>query len=112
MNANDDAIILLVDSAHGQYCPLVLMHYLQGGRTKPLEWGITPQQVEVLIKGADYPGGEDWSQTYWDTWITVLSDAEYTDSAGKKWRLFQDGDVFAYCDELLTDEQRGELFGP
>ena len=36
MNRNDDAIRVLVDSAHGQYCPLVLMHYLQGSRTSLL----------------------------------------------------------------------------
>jgi len=40
----------------------------------------------------------------------ILNNARYTDKNGNVWRLMQDGDLWAYCFELMTDEEK-ENFG-
>lgn len=46
------------------------------------------------------------AEFYWDTWDTVLNNAEHVDAEGHKWRLMQDGNLWAYCYELMTNEER------
>ena len=47
---------------------------------------------------------------YWDSWEIILNNARHTDENGNVWRLMQDGDLWAYCIELMTDEEK-EYFG-
>lgn len=47
---------------------------------------------------------------YWDSWEMILNNAKHTDKNGNVWRLMQDGDLWAYCFELMTDEEK-EYFG-
>lgn len=73
-----------------------------------------PEDVAELAKGP--PGGLDSDgdgcdpDRYWDIWTDVLDNATFTDPKGNVWRLYQDGALFAICDELMTDEER-ENFG-
>lgn len=42
---------------------------------------------------------------YWDAWETVLSTAQYVEGL-HVWRLYQDGDLWAICYDLMTDEEK------
>jgi hypothetical protein len=66
-------------------------------------WNIDENAQEVLMEGPDH-------EFYWDVWSEVLNNAEYTDEQGNTWRLFQNGDLFAYCEELMTEEERACMF--
>ena len=40
-----------------------------------------------------------------------MDNAFFIDKNGNKWFLYQDGDLFAVCNELLTDEEYAEFYG-
>ena len=46
------------------------------------------------------------NEFYWDYWDVLLCVAYFVDELGNKWILLQDGDLWAVCYELLTDEER------
>ena len=67
-------------------------------------WKISKQDIEAVLEG---PDGED----YWDAWAEICGNAEFTDGNGNKWNLYQDGDLFIYCRELMTTEEYKDFFG-
>lgn len=85
-------IVIIVDSAHGQYIPQIAAECLVEG------WTISEEDRNILLSGPDH-------DEYWDSWDNVLCFAEYTDSEGNIWHLHHDGDLFAYCPELMTSEE-------
>lgn len=87
------AVVLLVDSCHGVYVPQrFAMNYDMA------QWDVKNDVKEVLNAGPDH--GE-----YWEAWEDVLNNASYTKD-GNKWALYQDGDLFALCVELMSDEEK------
>ena len=66
--------------------------------------GVRAEDMEILKAGPDHEG-------YWDAWDSITSDASFTDEKGNVWRLYQDGDLFAYCEPLMTDEEYYGFFG-
>lgn len=92
------AIELYADSARGIYIP---QHFAQSMRG---EWvGFDNETVNALHAGPEYP-------EYWDAWSDVLDNAEYK-QGGHVWRLWQDGDLFVVCDELMTDDEYNNFYG-
>lgn len=73
---------LLIDGSQGIYVPQAFVT-----RYGPAQWGIAAEDVEILEAGPDH-------EHYWETWDSVLSDAEYSNEHGT-WYLHQDGDLFA-----------------
>ena len=51
------------------------------------------------------------SENYWRAWEEVLNNAYYLDDKGNKFVLYQDGDLFGICYEIMTDSERLEFFG-
>ena len=51
------------------------------------------------------------SENYWNAWEGVLNSAYYLDDNGNKFVLYQDGDLFGICYEIMTDSERLEFFG-
>ena len=92
-----DSILLIVNGQYGQYIPQIAAEILT-------EWGIDSQDLETLSAGPESP-------YYWETWERVLNNASKTDSNGRAWTLHQDCDLWAYCDELMTDDEYLNLFG-
>lgn len=43
---------------------------------------------------------------YWDSWDVVLNNAKHTDKQGNTWHLWQDGDLWAICHALMTEEEK------
>lgn len=72
------------------------------------EWtawdNIDEYERETLLDGPD-------NDDYWECWTSVLDRATHTDKHGNIWRLYQDGDLFAYCEELMTEEDKQNLWG-
>jgi hypothetical protein len=93
-------IEILVNDSWGIYIP---KYFAQNF----LDWkGIDADDLAVCDAGPDVEGAD-----YWEAWNNITSDATYTDSDGNIWRLHQDGDLFCYCEKLMTDEEYYDFFG-
>ena len=92
-----NAIELLLSDARGAYIP---RDFVEGFDVT--QWGLDPESWEVQ-RCASGPEVED----YWDAWEQILSNAEFRRHEGHHvWRLHQDGDLWAVCYELMTDEEK------
>lgn len=69
-------------------------------------WGFDENDEDILVlrQGPE----NEW---YWDAWDRILMSAQYTDSNGNVWLLSQDGDLFAYCQALMTRDELVDFFG-
>ena len=83
---------LLLNDARGIYLP---RDFIECYDTKL--WHVKPRHAKQLRRGPDY-------EFYWEIWEHVLNFAFFIDTDGKTWRLYQDGNLFAVCDDI-TDEQ-------
>lgn len=90
---------LLVSDQHGIYVPKAFAE-----RYDLSLWSnIDPDDLRIIEEGPD-------AEFYWDAWNSILSSAEYRHD-GKVFRLYQDGDLWAYCEDLMTPEERENFFG-
>lgn len=87
------AIVLLADSSRGVYIP---QNFVQ--TCYMAEWHVNEEDSRVLLAGPDH-------EHYWETWDSVLNNA-YWEKDGKRWHLSQDGDLWAFCAELMTREEK------
>ena len=85
-------IALLLNSARGVYIPQNFVECVDAD-----EWHLSEYDVKEL---SDYN-----NDFYWDAWNSVLDTAYFVDGPGNKWTLFQDGDLWAICFELMTEEE-------
>ena len=96
---------ILLDSSRGVYIPQAWAKEcacVDGWRVNHA--GFDLEDLSILLDGPE----NEW---YWEAWQDVLDHAEYVDKDGRVWRMYQDGDVFAYCEELMTDEEIIDHFG-
>jgi len=93
-------IRLLVADWHGIYVPRVFVEQFD-----TIKWGVSDKDV------SDVSGGPENCEWYWEAWEAILNSAEYTDSDGHVWQLSQDGDLWAYCEALMSDEEYENFFG-
>ena len=66
--------------------------------------GISTEDREILLAGPEH-------EDYWYVWEAVERDSYYRDGLGNIWRLYQDGDLWAYCEPLMSDEEYYNFFG-
>lgn len=92
-----NAAELLLDSARGVYIPqnfVACFDLKRFGLPKHSDdWAI-----EICASGPD-------TEDYWEAWESILNEAEWH-SEGRVWRLHHDGDLWAICYELMTDEEK------
>lgn len=100
-----EGLILLVDSAAGIYVPQKFVENFDIG-----QWVKPTSDMEdaynILLRGPD----EDF---YDDAWVEILDEAESTlewEGEQYKYQLYQDGDLWAYCGELMSNDE-WESFG-
>lgn len=86
-----DGLVLLLTDARGIYIPRDFIQGFDGWQ------GITEWQGEQL-QNPD-------NNFYWDAWADVLNTATY-EKDGHTYRLMQDGDLWAYCIELMPEEEQ------
>ena len=99
MEKHMSGIRLLVADWHGVYVPQQFVEQYDNE-----QWGIGKEDMDTLLAGPE----NDW---YWETWVTVLDNASYTDENGNEWHLTQDGDLWTYCEKLMSDEEYESFFG-
>jgi hypothetical protein len=91
-------ISILASDSHGIFIPQYAASFL-------CNWdGVTQEDIEILNAGPDH-------EHYWYAWEAIERDASYTDEKGNVWRLYQDGDLWAYCEPLMTDDEYYNFFG-
>ena len=94
---------LLISDQDGIYVPRTFarnFHLLRSNVDTELGWkGISEWEEQTLLAG---PTDSD----YWEAWQSVLGHATFIDLAGNEWILFQDGDLFGLCPELMTAEEK------
>ena len=62
------------------------------------QWHIESKYAQLLSSPDD--------ELYWDNWESVLNNACFIDKNGNKWHLWQDGDLWTICPDLMTDEEK------
>lgn len=96
----DSYIEIIFDANRGQYIGEALGELLANNDG----WkGYSKEDLETLLSGID----AEW---YHDAWTNVLDSSYYLDDKGNKWLLYQDGDVFAYREDIPEHCQE-QLFG-
>ena len=93
------SINLLVPDSHGKYVPQVFREKFD----LALWDGIRNENIATIDAGPDH----GW---YWEAWNDILESATYTKD-GDTYRLWHDGDLWAICDERMTDKEYEEFFG-
>lgn len=96
-----NGIVIMADSHHGVYIPKLFAEALEGEDNFK---GISQEQLDILLQGPEH----EW---YWETWDEILNNGEIIDENKSVWRLHHDGDLFAYCEEMMTEEEKINLFG-
>ena len=86
-------ISLLLSDSRGVYIPRDFVNNFDLDN-----WHVKEDYQDVLSSSDN--------EYYWDMWGQVLNNAYYIDEQGNRWLLHQDGDLWAICYELLTDEER------
>lgn len=90
---------LAASCGHGVYIPQLWVNSLNETGRKALEAAVSAEDIAAIEAGPD----NEW---YHEAWSNVLDWFEYTDEHGNLWQLWQDGDLWVYCYELLTDEEK------
>lgn len=90
-------IELLCDSHHGQFIPQIMASRLQDNG-----WIGLGSCVDDCT--------DPTNEFYWEAWEQILSNASFADENKNTWYLWQDGDLFAYCEELMTSEEKQHFF--
>lgn len=95
-------IELILTDSRGIFIPRDFANFDHSIRS----WNIDEDDVDfvTLRQGPD-------AEYYWDAWDSVLSRAVFVDARGNRWYLYQDGDLFAYCQDLMTDEEYENFYG-
>ena len=89
-------IKLLLSKARGIYIP---QNFYESFNLS--DWNINSDTVNGIDDLSDPE-----NDFYWDTWEDVLNNAFFIDKDGHKWVLYQDGELWAICYELMTDEEK------
>ena len=88
------AVALLLDGCRGIYIP---RDFVQSFDLNA--WNIALSDDDLReMQSPD-------SENYWDIWDTILNNAKFTQN-GHTWTLYQDGDLWAICPELMTEEEK------
>lgn len=93
MQKSISSVELLLSDARGVYIP---RDFATG--FDMAAWHVKPDDAEILANP-----DHEW---YWEAWNDVLNYAYYIDNEGNKYHLMQDGDLWAYCYELMTDKEK------
>lgn len=94
------AVEILLSDARGIYIPA---NFVEGFDRE--QWELNDSSFDWAWETCQNPDND----MYWEAWEQILWYATYT-KGEYVWKLCQDGDLFAVCPELMTDEER-EGFG-
>lgn len=91
-------LILLLEGSRGIYIPRDFMAEMDLS-----QWdGISLDDISIC--------SDPDHEAYWDAWEQVCDNATHTDSEGNIWHLWQDGDLWMYCDELMSPLEKHDFW--
>ena len=90
------AINILLSDARGVYIPRDFVTTFT-----PAVWGLDPKSWAVETCKAGPNGDCD----YWMAWSEICNKAEFHQD-GHVWYLHHDGDLWAICEEQMSDEEK------
>ena len=96
MKKQPDNIELLLDSNRGIYIP---RDFVEGFDLE--EWHVNVDNA-YICKNPDH-------EFYWDSWAGILNNAYYIAEDGRKFTLYQDGDLWALCLDQMTQEEKANF---
>lgn len=96
----NDGIVILLSDARGIYIPRDFVEDFDLSKWS----GISQEDIDIC-KDVEH-------EFYWDAWSDILDNASYTDPDGNVYRLYQDGNLWAYCLERMTLEEQKNFFNP
>lgn len=94
MNKKIDAVVILLGDFYGTNLPMKFSTNFD----LSLWHGLSNIDLDDLSSSDN--------DFYWDTWQEVLDRAYFLDTHGNKFTLYQDGELFAICYELMTNEEK------
>ena len=92
-------IALLLASNRGTYIP---QHFAEG--FDMAAWRVSEDDAAILRAGHDADG-------YWETWDHVLDTAYFLADDGRRFTLWQDGDLWSVCADSLSNDEYRNFFG-
>lgn len=92
----NSAVFLLLSDERGVYIP---RDFVQSFNMK--DWHVDERDV------ADCSDPEN--EYYWDSWDVIINNAFLIDAYGNQYRLWQDEDLWIYCYDLMTDEEKQNM---
>ena len=92
-----DAVACLLSDARGHYIPRDFV-----ANFDMTEWGLDFEKDKWALDTCAAGPEEDG---YWDAWEVICNKAQYTDGENV-WELYQDGDLWALCYDLMTEEEK------
>ena len=95
MNTRPDAVCLLLSDARGQYIP---RDFVEGFDREAWSCGANHNWAWGVCRDPD-------DEDYWEAWQEILMYAQYK-CGDHVWVLHQDGDLWAVCPELMTNEEK------
>lgn len=99
MIKSDKALILFCDSSSGKYIPKRFAQEIK----RELVSGISENDYNEIL--------DPENEFYWETWDHVCNNAVITSVQGNKYYLWQDGDLWLVCDDLMTEQEKLDFFG-
>lgn len=105
-------IKLLLNSARGTYIPRDFVQDFAIECKESDKEAAKNGKAWLGIEASDVIACEDPNnEWYWEAWLDILNDAYWIDESDNKWTLWQDGDLFAVCDALMTKEEYLNFYG-
>ena len=83
---------LMCDECNGVHIPRVWTNNTEN------IWGIPEEKWEEMQSMSP---DHEW---YWEAWQEILDMAKHVDQEGNTWRLYQDGDLWAYDEHEEFEE--------
>jgi len=108
-NSGMGGLVLILSDARGIYIPrdFVCDSYNEIAEEHCLAWGLKEENKTSWEDAADPE-----SEFYWESWEWILDNAKYIEKVGNKeytYRLTQDGDLYSYCYEKMTKEEKNAM---
>lgn len=95
------SIILYSDSSRGIYIP---KHFAESIKREYV-CGVSESDLDWFLEN------EPCHDEYWDRWDEILDNCYLVDHDNNKYVLRQDGDLWLYNYDAMTDKERSNFFG-
>lgn len=98
-----DGVLIMTDSHYGVYAPQVFLKSLAAPITN-----VSQRDLDTVLLGPDAVEND----LYWEAWTNIETNGVITNNSGKKYMIYQDGDIFLLSVEAweqATNELEREL---